>query len=222
MEGVMRNLLVILLVVILGIQLVLADNSGSNNKTTEDLTYRIIKENKIPDIKRSVDIRINCRVSKDKLHEIALTIKAKDKSQYERTFICYYLPNMIVDEGAWATTHFNPELEVKILGATGEELEILSEASASDTEREIIGIWLDENIPAKLVLFRKNGKSFIETTYKDDSVGTYEMIEKNTSRGLRFDNKKGSAFGDHYLINKNGELELRDDEGLIYIINKLD
>ena len=218
----MRNLLVILLVVILGIQLVLADNSGSNNKTTEDLTYRIIQENKIPDIKRSVDIRINCRVSKDKLREIALTIKAKDKSQYERTFICYYLPNMIVDEGAWATTHFNPELEVKILGAIEEELEILGEASASDTEREIIGIWLDENIPAKLVLFRKNGNSFIETTYKDDSVGTYEMIEKSTSRGLRFDNKKGSAFGDHYLINKNGELELRDDEGLIYIINKLD
>ena len=218
----MKNLLVIILVAILGIQLVLADNSGSNNKIPEDVTYKIIQENKIPKIKRSVDIRINRRASEDELREIALTIEAKDKSQYERTFICYYLPDMIVDEGAWATTHFNPELEVKILGATEEELAILGEVSTSDTEREIIGIWLDENIPAKLVLFRKNGKSFIETTYKDGSIGTYEMIEKNTSRGLRFDDKKGSAFGDHYLINKNGELELRDDEGLIYIINKLD
>lgn len=218
----MRNLSVILLVVILGIQLVLADNSESNNKTNEDLTYRIIQENKIPNIKRSVDIRINCRVSKDKLREIALTIKAKDKSRYERTFICYFLPDMIVDKGAWATTHFNPELEVRILGATEEDLEILGKTSTLNNEREVIGIWLDENITAKIALFRKNGKSFIEMTYKDGSVGTYEMIEKNTRRGLRFDNKKGSAFGDHYLINKNGELELRDDEGLIYIINKFD
>ncbi|MCK4694738.1 MAG: hypothetical protein KAT74_03200 [Candidatus Cloacimonetes bacterium] len=218
----MRNLLVILIVFNLGIQVVVADNSESNNKTLEDVTYNIIQENKIPDIKRSVDIRINRRVSKDELREIALTIKAKDKSGYDRTFICYYLPDMIIDEGAWATTHFNPELEVKILGATEEELAILGESSTSETEREILGIWLDENIPVKLVLFRRNGKSFIEMTYKDDSVGTYEMIEKNTSRGLRFDDKKGSAFGDHYLINKNGELELRDYEGLIYIIKKLD
>ena len=218
----MKKKFVILLVIILGIHVIVADNSGSNNKTTEDLTYRIIQENKIPKIKRSVDIRINLRVSEDELREIALKIKAKDKSQYERTFICYYLPDMIVDEGAWATTHFNPELEVKILGATEEELEILGEALTSDIEREIIGMWLDENITAKIALFRKNGKSFIEMTYKDGSVGTYEMIEKNTRRGLRFDNKKGSAFGDHYLININGKLELRDDEGLIYIINKLD
>ncbi|MDP8201990.1 MAG: hypothetical protein P9M11_07600 [Candidatus Tenebribacter burtonii] len=218
----MRNLIVILIVFSLVIQVIVAENPESNNKTPEVVTYNLIKENKIPMIKRSVDIRINRRVSEDELREIALMIKAKDKSPYERTFICYYLPNLIVDEGAWATTHFNPELEIKILGATENELAILGEVSTSDIEREIIGIWLDENIPARLVLFRKNGKSFIETTYKDSSVGTYEMIEKNTSRGLRFDDKKGSAFGDHYLINKNGELELRDDEGLIYIINKSD
>ena len=218
----MRNLIVILIVFSLVIQVVVADNSESNNKTPEDVTYNIIKENKIPNIKRSVDIRINRRASEDELREIALTIKARVKSQYERTFICYYLPEMIVDKGAWATTHFNPELEVRILGATEEDLEILGKTSTLNNEREVIGIWLDENITAKIALFRKNSKSFIETTYKDGSVGIYEMIEKNTSRGLRFDNKKGSAFGDHYLINKNGELELRDDEGLIYIINKLD
>jgi hypothetical protein len=36
--------------------------------------------------------------------------------KYERVFICYYLPGMEVGAGAWATGHFNPELEVKVLG----------------------------------------------------------------------------------------------------------
>ena len=40
---------------------------------------------------------------------------------YERTFIEYYLPNMVHGCGAWATTHFTPRLEVSILGFTAEE-----------------------------------------------------------------------------------------------------
>jgi len=71
----MRDFLVILLVFILGIQLILAGNTEGNNKIHEDLTYRIIQENEIPNIKRSIDVRINCRVSEDELHEIAQTIK---------------------------------------------------------------------------------------------------------------------------------------------------
>lgn len=35
--------------------------------------------------------------------------------KFERVFICYYLPGMEIDAGAWATGHFDPELEVKIL-----------------------------------------------------------------------------------------------------------
>ncbi len=34
----------------------------------------------------------------------------------ERTFIVYYLPGMDVDAGAWASSHFNPDLEIRIYG----------------------------------------------------------------------------------------------------------
>ena len=30
-----------------------------------------------------------------------------------RVFICYYLPGDVIDNGAWATGHFNPELKVR-------------------------------------------------------------------------------------------------------------
>lgn len=36
--------------------------------------------------------------------------------KYKKVFICWYLPGMILDSGAYATSHFDPDLKVEILG----------------------------------------------------------------------------------------------------------
>ena len=72
--------------------------------------YEIINDTNIPDIKRSVDVRLKKVIGAEGLATMAQEIK---QGQYQRTFIAYYLPNMEVGKGAWATTHFNPTLEIK-------------------------------------------------------------------------------------------------------------
>ena len=67
-----------------------------------DVSYTIIKSSTLPGIKRSLDVRINKKVSERTLRALALKLKSDDTREYERTFICYYLPNMTVDAGAWA------------------------------------------------------------------------------------------------------------------------
>ncbi len=188
-----------------------------------DVTYRILQEETIPNVKRSVDVRLNRRVSADILRAIAHEIRAKDNSRYQRTFILHYLPNMKVDAGAWASTHFNPELEIKIYGTTEGQHSALVEPSESASARQVIGVWLDERpyVSRRIALYRKDGKVFIESTYRDGSVGTDEMTERNTSRGLRFDAKQTSPAGDHYVLNRSGDLEIRDSEGLIARVRKL-
>ena len=66
----------------------------------------------------NLDVRLNQKVSQDVLRAIALELKSNDSRQYDRTFIVYYLPAMNVDSGGWATTNFNPTLDVRILGLT--------------------------------------------------------------------------------------------------------
>ena len=61
-----------------------------------DVSYEIIKID-TADITRSLDVQLNKRVSEDVLRIIALELKAQEPRSYERTFILYYLPNMIVD-----------------------------------------------------------------------------------------------------------------------------
>ncbi len=187
-----------------------------------DVTYTVIDETKLPGIKRSVDIRLNKHVSKDTLTAIAKAVKASDSSTYERTFIGYYLPDMQVHAGYWATTHYNPDLDVRILGLSADAATKLS-AKPETTDRDEIGRWLDESPFAgkRIVIFRDKGKLFMESTYKDGSSGSNEIVESQSPLGRRFNKPGGSTAGDHWVLDSNGDLQLRDDEGLISTAKKL-
>ena len=139
-----------------------------------DLEYEVIIDTTTPSIKRSVDVRLNKRVTEEVLQTLALRIKASDSRSYQRTFILYYLPDMEVGAGAWASSHFNPELEVEIFGTSAEEHAALTASEAPNESREIIGKWMDNRpfVTRRIVLYRENGKVFMESTYADGSSGT--------------------------------------------------
>ena len=187
-----------------------------------DVSYTVIDETRLPGIKRSVDIRLNKHVSEDTLTAIAKDVRASDGVRYDRTFICYYLPDMQVDAGAWATTHYNPDLDVRILGFTADAAASLS-AKPDATDRDEIGRWIDESplTGSRIVIFRKDGKLFMELTYQDGSSGSNEIIESQSTLGRKFSKPGGSTTGDHWILDFNGDLQLRDDEGLISTAKKL-
>lgn len=182
----------------------------------KDVTYSIIDTKVVPRVKRSLDIRLNRKVSENVLRLIALQLKSQDTKEYERTFITYYLPDMKLGAGAWATTHFNPSLNIRILGLTVEqEKNLLSEAT--DSSRKVIGIWLDESpvIGSKFILYRQNDKLYMERVFGNGSSSNEEMVKKTSSSGQRFEEKTSSSSGDYYLINTRGDLEMRDQVGLV-------
>ena len=48
-----------------------------------------------------------------------------------------------------------------------------------------------------------------------------ELVEVKYPTGQRFERKKVSRAGDHCLINRKGDLELRDKQGLISVCKKV-
>lgn len=86
------------------------------------INFGIISDGTFLGYKRSVDVRLNYEISEEELEAIAWRIKKMDRFKYGRTFIGYYLPGMKIDAGYWATTHFTPDLEVRILGKQQVEL----------------------------------------------------------------------------------------------------
>ncbi len=66
------------------------------------MTYPIIDQQIIPGVKRALTIRLNRKVTEEQLRAIALELKARDPTNYKRTFVGYLLPGMKDGAGAWA------------------------------------------------------------------------------------------------------------------------
>jgi hypothetical protein len=188
-----------------------------------DVSFSIIDSSTLPSIKRRLDVRLNKKVSEQNLRAIALKLKGQDAQVYDRTFIFYYLPGMTVSAGAWATTHFTPDLEVRILGLTAEDENKLA-TQPEPANREIIGRWLDETplIGSRVTIFREKGKLFIEQIFKDGSNHKTELVERKSPLGRRFDKVESSSAGDHWVLGSNGDLQVRDNDGLIATAMKIE
>ncbi len=180
----------------------------------DDVIYTIIDTNIIPGIKRSIDVRLNRKVSEKGLRAIALKLKRSDPKPYDRTYIGYYLPDMQVNAGYWATTYFTPDLEVRILGITATQEQALKQQPV-DPSREIVGSWLDERPfgNGRIIIFEKDGRLLMENTYKDGSAGITEIMETRSPNGRRFDYKPDRGNGEYFLINSNGELQQLAEDG---------
>lgn len=75
-----------------------------------------VKENKsIPTIKRSLNVYLKEPIAEIEIRQIAMALH-NEAPNFERTFIEYLLPGMTYGAGAWAISHFNPDLEIKIFG----------------------------------------------------------------------------------------------------------
>ena len=87
---------------------------ASMSQAAED--YRIVSDTAYQVIKRTVEVELPTPVSEARLGEIAREIKGRDRRPFQRTFIGYRLKGEAPGLPYWATTHYNPNLNVQLLG----------------------------------------------------------------------------------------------------------
>ena len=209
---------VVLFVIIMGIGALFG---GKNKIEKPSVSYSIINDDKFQDYRRSLDIRLSKRVSKEELEKIAYELKRQDSTNYERTFIVYYLPGMKVNAGGWATSHFNPDLEIRILGTTIEEEKRLKESASNQVDGKVLGRWRDNSVfPCITTLLEKDGKVFMNRVYKDGSKGEYEMVTRKVRNKIQY-KEKNSKTSDYLVIKSNGDLAHGDREGIWHTSKKI-
>ena len=64
------------------------------------------------------------------------------------------------------------------------------------------------------MIYREDGTLYLEWGGKGASSLKHELIEKPSPLGQRFDKKESDA-GDHFIIDRKGNLQVRDNDGLI-------
>lgn len=187
----------------------------------KDVEYSVIEKTSLSGVKLSIDIRLSKKVDNDFLKEFALFLKNSDKGKYKNIFMCYYLPDMKVGSGAWATTHFNPDLKVEILGMTLEQEKKLKSEKA-EPDQKIIGKWKDESpfVGAIWKMFEKNKKTFLLVNYNDGSKSENELILKK-EKGITKYYEKDDRAGTYFIITKSGDLSIYDNEGFFMTLKKI-
>lgn len=176
------------------------------------VTVTVISQDIMPGIKRALDVRLDKKITKEILADVAVKIKNSDSNKYERTFITYYLPDMEVGAGAWATTHFNPDLEVRVFGLSVEEEKLLRNYPV-DPANTIIGSWLEESLKRRTTIFSKDKKIFIQYVYTDGSNGIEELTKKTIDNNATYSEVGSAHPEEYYFIDKNGDLYVGDKEG---------
>lgn len=174
-------------------------------------------------------VRLPGKVSAMQLEESAREI-ARSKPpnpntglRNKRTVVFFYLPEVDAfgPDGPfgspWALADLNPpvgmEEEVKIMGLTiDQEIKLLAEQKP--LVGDLIGEWLEDADGGTLYsIIRRDASLFL------NHGGAYEqeLVEFGPEPGRLFKRKERSRAGDYYRINERGELELRDDHGLIAV-----
>lgn len=199
-----------------------AENDQTALPIPDDVKYSIISETEFRHFKHSIEVRLNKKVPERVLRTMAAELKGLERKNYERTFIAYYLPEMKVGSGAWATTHYDPDLDVQILGLTVEEENSLTQEAMSHP-RDTVGIWMDDRpyVGAIITIYREKGKLYLETTFEDGSSSTDEMIQSRSTNGTKLVEKDGNSLGEYFVLDSKGGLHSGDREGLFLKYKKV-
>jgi DNA-directed RNA polymerase subunit RPC12/RpoP len=181
-------------------------------------------------------IRLSRKVSKRTLEEIAREIES-DKprnpragTRNRRTVIFCYLPE--VDAfgpdgpfgGPWALVDLNGPVELRpngqqvfIYGFTVDE-EIKLVAKQAAPSGKLIGEWIEDTASRSLYFIdQRDGSIYLGHGGEFEQ----ELVGMGQQPFRLFERKERSRAGDYYRINESGDLELRDDNGLIAVARRV-
>lgn len=193
-------------------------NDKDNKQTNQDfaeqrsvkasgIEYKIVNETPNEALnKNNIDIELPSKTTREGLTVIANEIRSS-RTKYNKLWIFYYLPGMAHGSGAWATTHFEPELSVNILGSTIEQSKQQKQLVDS-IEGAIVGKWNEEQATSSsYILLNRSGKLFLKTIFKNGQSMEREMRKRKVNQYLERLDYIESMHGEYFLINKEGQLE---------------
>lgn len=184
-----------------------------------DISYKIVERNEQIPSKSDIVVMLNKPVDIKTLTTIANRIKSEQTTDFKATLISYYVEGHS-REFVWATTFFRPDLEVRIIGPTQEELNKAAN-SQNTPKNEYLGRWVQE-MPylgiIHMTLIYKDKKYYMERAFSDGSSKLYGLRKGKNGKYFEIE----SVDGEYFKINSNGDLDEYDTEGYIRTNKKID
>ena len=195
------------------------NTSGNNeNSSNSTLTYSLLEVSKNNKYSFCACVRINEKLSNEILATIAQRVKNNINTVSDKGTVFFLLPEMKLDDGAWAAVDFDPFINVRMIGRTIADENIIK--SNLNNIKDYYGVWQDNSIGAMgdvLVRIRKDkeeGFVFELISATDPKPSKLaNPLNKTTKNGkVVFVEKEGDQF---FVVEKNGNLSVYDNDGFV-------
>ena len=191
------------------------DNSKIGKYTKEELpsgfNYSVVKDESDKTLeKNQLYVELSQKLTEGQIATVAGKL-FNSKDEKRRFYIFYSLKNTTNSDAAWAISHFDPELEIQIMGSTAMEENDLK-LNADKIDGEVIGKFYEEEYTSgAYTVFKKDDKVFVKTTFKDGSSMEKEMKVSKSANGKKLELMDGTQNGEYYILTENS-LEFYNSE----------
>ena len=194
-----------------------APHKPKKEKQKKAIPHYLI-EKKVDNFPEKIEliIRIDNNYSKEQIKIIADELYSSLTKKYNKVFIMYLTPAMKENAGAYATSHYNPDQVIQILGLDNNQIKQIKQNQSED--KNIIGRWEINIMQSVYSLRKKDSKFFLEEKYTDGSSREYEIFEKKINGHIGYSETFDERDG-YYTIESNGNLihrNINGEEGYIY------
>lgn len=180
----------------------------------ERTSYSVIAKNTMGNEKCGVDVRIQEPIGEPALRELAQQIRQEQCPRRPRVFIAFYLPEMEVGAGSWASGQFTPELSIDRPSAwMDKDLPgLLREISS---KRNLIGVWTAYAGVGRVLLLERDGdRIMLRTRFEGGKENVAETQVESIGKVTRY-RFVGNRFGEYLEVDARGSLWIYDREGLV-------
>jgi hypothetical protein len=146
------------------------------------------------------------------LEKVTSEIRREFGGKRPRTIIWFSLPKRRCPQDAWAFADFDPDLRLERRGWTIEEEKAIVEAPVPK-HTKLVGVWIDDRInPARYTIYHLGEACFLETLDDARVEGRVDQLVE-LSPGSLFQKKQSKR--EFYSVQDDGDLELRDEDGIV-------
>jgi hypothetical protein len=204
-----------LLVAITGLLTLFACSDNASDLSKYKITEDTVKGN----IKRTVEVELPSRTGEETLRALAEKIHDLSNVDVERTFIGYRISGDHKNQSYWATTHYNPGLEINILGESASDYEKIKNTVLP--EGEVLGTWMANwGYEYKMTAYMKGDQTYIRSTFGDGSSSDEVYEQSQSEKGIKLQDEGGKERGEYFIINHEGNLDFWSENGNYYTAQK--
>ncbi len=173
----------------------------------KDFTYIITKdESNVATEKNQLYVELNQKVTEGQIATLAEEL-FNSKEKQRRFYIFYSLKSTEDAHVYWATSHFDPELEITINGSTSAEEKIVKN-NTGKVDGKVIGNFYEEELSSSsYTVYEKNNKVFIKSISKDNVSAINEMKRSEIATGIKLEYSNDSFNGEYFILTKDNKLE---------------